>query len=91
MPSVAIIAFDGVTDIDVFLHWDLLNRPTTTFATPDRPWSVRLLGTAGSHVTAAGLRIDMHGTVDEARQTDAVVHASGPATRDLMRDAGYLA
>ena len=26
---VAIIAFDGFTDIDVFLHWDLLNRPRT--------------------------------------------------------------
>ena len=31
MTSIAIIAFDGVTDIDVFLHWDFLNRPLTMF------------------------------------------------------------
>ncbi len=35
MTSIAIIAFDGVTDIDVFLHWDFLNRPLTMF--PETP------------------------------------------------------
>lgn len=35
MTSIAIIAFNGVTDIDVFLHWDFLNRPLTMF--PETP------------------------------------------------------
>ena len=35
MTSIAIIAFEGVTDIDVFLHWDFLNRPLTMF--PETP------------------------------------------------------
>jgi putative intracellular protease/amidase len=114
MTSIAIIAFDGVTDIDVFLHWDFLNRPVTMFDTdpeeadeapaedgepeeveeergPNRNWSVSLLGTKPMHVTKAGLELPMHGTIESARDMDAVVVASGPLTRELMGDAEYLA
>lgn len=35
MTTLAIVAFDGVTDVDVFLHWDVLNRPMTMFG---RAW-----------------------------------------------------
>lgn len=90
MTSIAIIAFDGATDIDIFLHWDFLNRPATMFAREGQDWHVRLLGTADRHTTMAGLEVPMHGTIDEARHADAVIHTSGPLTRTLMRDAGYL-
>jgi len=46
MTTLAIIAFDGLTDIDVFLHWDLLNRPHLELSEPVADWQVRLLGTA---------------------------------------------
>ena len=126
MTSIAIIAFDGVTDIDVFLHWDFLNRPLTMFpetppveeaATPagdseaeadagadtdaeneedaapkpGRDWSVSILGTAPTHLTLAGYELQTHGTIESARDMDAVVVASGPLTRELMNDAEYLA
>lgn len=91
MTSIAIIAFDGVTDIDVFLHWDFLNRPVTQFPDEERHWSVSLLGTKPKHTTAAGLEVPMHGTIEDAREMDAVVHASGPLTRHFMKDAEYLA
>lgn len=119
MTSIAIIAFDGVTDIDVFLHWDFLNRPVTMFDTepeaaddadtaegaeeeepdeeaeenrgPNRNWSVSLLGTKPMHVTKAGFELPMHGTIESARDMDAVVVASGPLTRELMTDAEFLA
>lgn len=117
MTSIAIIAFDGVTDIDVFLHWDFLNRPLTMFpetpveeeaATPEngdgdaedeeevkprlgRDWSVSILGTKPQHISLAGFEIPTHGSIESARDMDAVVVASGPLTRELMNDAEYLA
>ncbi len=116
MTSIAIIAFDGVTDIDVFLHWDFLNRPLTMFPgeqaesapegdasngdaeeadeeaepKPGRDWSVSILGTMPQHTTMAGLELPMHGTIESARDMDAVVVASGPLTRELMNDAEFL-
>jgi putative intracellular protease/amidase len=124
MTSIAIIAFDGVTDIDVFLHWDFLNRPLTMFPEtppaeeapepqskpaeeaegeeeegeeeeaapkPGRDWSVSILGTALKHTTLAGYELETHGTIESARDMDAVVVASGALTRELMNDAEYLA
>lgn len=91
MTTIAIVAFDGATDIDVFLHWDFLNRPATMFPEPGRDWRVRILGTEPVHTTMAGLEVAIHGTIDEARDADAVVHASGPLTRTFMSDADYLA
>ena len=90
MTKIAIIAFDGFTDIDVFLHWDILNRPRTMFGKPAEDWQVRLLGTADRHRSAAGLETPMHGPIDEAAHADAVIHTSGPMTRTLMKDASYL-
>lgn len=119
MTSIAIIAFDGVTDIDVFLHWDFLNRPLTmlpetpaeqahappenegtdtaegeededTVPKPGRDWSVSILGTAPRHTTLAGYVLETHGSIESARDMDAVVVASGPRTRELMNDAEFL-
>ncbi|RVU38321.1 thiamine biosynthesis protein ThiJ [Hwanghaeella grinnelliae] len=91
MAKIGLVIFDGFTDIDLFLHWDLLNRPVTMF--PDmvsREWSVKILGTAPMHLSAAGLETKTHGRVAEARNCDAVIHTSGPLTRNLMKDEGYL-
>lgn len=90
MTTIAIIAFDGFTDIDVFLHWDLLNRVPTYDPDREGAWHVRLLGTADRHVSAAGLEIAMHGPIEEARTADAVLHTSGKPTRTLMHDRNYL-
>jgi transcriptional regulator GlxA family with amidase domain len=82
---IAQIVFDRFTDLDVFLAWDLLNRVRR----PD--WKVRLLGTSDHHTSAAGLTIPMHGRIEEAEGADAVLFASGPETRALRLDRGYLA
>lgn len=91
MATIGLVVFDGFTDIDLFLHWDLLNRPVTMF--PDMvpgDWSVRILGTSPMHVSAAGLETKTHGRIKEARNCDAVIHVSGPMTRTLMNDRTYL-
>ncbi|HUS64874.1 MAG TPA: DJ-1/PfpI family protein [Kofleriaceae bacterium] len=78
------VVFDRFTDIDIFLAWDLLNRVRR----PD--WQVRLVGTADHHTSVSGLTIPMHGRIEETAGADAVLFGSGPLTRELMRDAGYL-
>jgi len=91
MAKIGLVIFDGFTDIDLFLHWDLLNRPVTMF--PDRApdgWSVKILGTAPMHFSAARLETKTHGGIADARTCDAVIHTSGPLTRTLMKDEGYL-
>lgn len=91
MPTIAIICFDGFTDIDVFLPWDLFNRPIQAGLKDGADWRVRLLGTADHHVSRTGLSIAMQGRVEEAAQADAVMFASGHVTRALHGDAAYLA
>ena len=93
MTRIALIAFDGFTDLDLFLHWDLLNRPRLVLG-EDRPrsWSVRLLGTAAHHVSVAGLGVAMHGSIDEAREADVVlVSGGGASARRLSADPDYIA
>lgn len=91
MTTLGIVCFDGVTDLDVFLHWDLLNRPLTALEPPTPDWRVCLIGTSVAHTTQAGLSIPMHASLDSARRMDAVLHASGPATRQLIHSKPYLA
>jgi transcriptional regulator GlxA family with amidase domain len=82
--KVSIVVFDGFTDIDVFLPWDLLNRvnkPT---------WNVMLVGTKQTHSSVAGLVIPVTGHIRNVQESDAVVIASGPGTRQLVRDEQFL-
>jgi transcriptional regulator GlxA family with amidase domain len=83
--EIALIAFDGFTDIDIFLPWDLLNRVRA------EDWRVRILGTDATHTSSTGLRIPMHGSIDEAAHANGVIVASGFATRALIQDQNYLA
>ena len=81
---IAIVAFDGFTDVDVHLPWDLLNRVRR------RDWEVRILADRPEIVSATGLGLRVHGGLAETRDADAVLLASGQATRRLMGDAAFL-
>jgi transcriptional regulator GlxA family with amidase domain len=82
--KISIIAFDDFTDIDVFLMWDLLNRVEHT------GWRVQILGDKMEHTSVTGIRIPMHGLLEEANSSDAVLFTSGKGTRVKMRDAEFL-
>ncbi|UJR82816.1 DJ-1/PfpI family protein [Sandaracinus amylolyticus] len=82
--EIAIVAFDGFTDVDVFLPWDLLNRV-------DAPgWRVRIVADAKTVTSIAGLPIATHGTLDDASRADAVVIASGPGLRAKLLEPAWL-
>lgn len=86
MKKITIVAFDNFTDIDVFLAWDLFNR----IKLRDKNVEIKIVGTQNSHVSANGIKIEMMGTVEECNQADVVFFASGPGTRQVMRDQLFL-
>lgn len=86
MKKAVIITFDQFTDIDVFLPWDLLNRVKLI----DKEFQVKLLGTTYSHVSVNGIDLKTNGFIEEANEADFVFFASGPGTRDVIKDKTYL-
>lgn len=86
MKTIVIVAFDKFTDIDVFLAWDLFNRVKLR----EKTWIVKIVGSESFHVSLTGIKVDMHGTIDECNSADVVFFASGPGTRKLIKDRDYL-
>ena len=86
MKKAVIVAFDKFTDIDIFLAWDLLNRVKFR----DKSFQVKIVGTAGSHKSVCGIDLATHGLVEECNDADLVYFASGPGTREVIKDQEYL-
>jgi transcriptional regulator GlxA family with amidase domain len=82
--KVSIVTFDDFTDLDLFILWDLLNR------VEGHDWQVKLLGDKPSHVSSTGVEVKMHGTLDEADSSDAVLFCSGKGTRKKMHERAFL-
>lgn len=81
---VSVVTFDDFTDLDLFILWDLLNRVEAP------GWRVELLGERESHVSATGVEVRMHGPLEAANSSDAVLFCSGKGTRAKCRDEGFL-
>jgi transcriptional regulator GlxA family with amidase domain len=82
--KIGIVIFDKFTDIDLFLMWDLLNRVRAD------GWEVKILGAGQKHLSATGIEIKTHGSIEEANASDAVLFVSGQGTRDRIIDDGWL-
>ena len=82
--QASIIAFDNVTDIDVFFLWELLNRVRS----PN--WTVRILGERERLISSTGMEIKTHGRLREAERSEVVLFSSGPGTRQLRNDRAFL-
>lgn len=81
---IGIVVFDGFTDVDVFLPWDLLNRVEAP------GWSVVFLGDGASARSATGLEVPVHGPLQAAADCAAVLVASGKSTRERRHDEAFL-
>lgn len=84
--KATIVAFDRFTDVDVFLPWDLLNRVRFR----DKEFSVKIVGLATTHRSVCGLELPIHGDLEECNRADLVYFASGPGTRDLVKNEDFL-
>lgn len=82
--KISIVTFDDFTDLDLFILWDLLKRVDVA------EWQVKLLGDKESHASSTGIEIKMHGQLEEANASDAVLFCSGRGTRRKMTDADFL-
>ncbi len=82
--KVSIVTFDDFTDLDLFILWDLLKRVESP------GWHVKILGERESHVSVTGIEIKMHGRLEEANDSDAVLFCSGDGTRQKVRDEAFL-
>jgi putative intracellular protease/amidase len=84
LKTIALVAFDQFTDIDLFLMWDILGRNTGD-------WHVRILGSSPIVRSAHGLPVSVHGPLSEANSADAVLFVSGRATTHPDARSGLLA
>jgi hypothetical protein len=74
--KIGLIAFDNFTDLDLFLHWDLLNRVRLYKLHSD--WEAKILGTAAQHHSVSGLVIPTSGPIEYAVQTPLQTYWRGP-------------
>ena len=86
--KIALITFDNFTDLDLILHWDILNRARSIGGMEN--WSVKILGTKPTHISTLGLPIPTSGMIEEAEDADGVIVTSGKGTRVLLDDRFYL-
>lgn len=86
MKKAVIVAFDGFTDIDIYLAWDLLNRVKFR----DKEFQVKIVGTETIHKSICGLDLTTHGLIEECNDADLVFFGSGPGTRKIITDNSYL-
>ncbi|MVF23702.1 hypothetical protein EVC37_19105 [Methylocaldum sp. BRCS4] len=84
MKKIVIVIFDGFTDIDLFLMWDILGRNRTD-------WQVKILGTKEEHRSAHGLSIKTHGYITEANDADVVLFSSGrTGVKAAIKDETFM-
>ena len=88
---VVIVAFDGFTDIDLFMPWDLFNRvQDPSYAGYSGSWRVSICADRSRVSSYSGLQIDAHGPLGWARDADAVFFVSGPGSRKKLADSSFL-
>jgi transcriptional regulator GlxA family with amidase domain len=86
--NIGIVVFDGFTDLDFYLPWDLLNRVRLMKLAQE--WNVLILGDQPQFKSAAGLPLVSNKPYEFANQCDAVLFCSGPQTRTLIKDQKFL-
>jgi transcriptional regulator GlxA family with amidase domain len=90
--KIAMVAFEGFTDVDLFLPWDLFYRvKDATYAAYGGEWDVRICADAARVRSYSGLAIDRHEPLEWANGADAVFVVSGPGSRAKIKDAAFLA
>ena len=87
--NIGILAFDDFTDLDLILHWDILNR--VRYIAGIEEWNVKIVGTKKYHCSALGLPIPTSASIEELSKMDGVIICSGKGTRKLISDENYLA
>jgi transcriptional regulator GlxA family with amidase domain len=87
MTKISIVAFDKFTDIDVFMPWDLMYRAKVASG---NDWQIKILGKSDHVTSVAGLKIPTHGGLDETKDSQVVIVASGIGIEEVLIDKAFL-
>jgi transcriptional regulator GlxA family with amidase domain len=90
--KIAMVAFEGFTDVDLFMPWDLFFRvKDPTYAAYAGEWDVRICADQPRFASYSGLAIDRHAPLEWVREADAVFIVSGPGSRLKIKEPAFLA
>ena len=90
--KIAMLAFEGFTDVDLFMPWDLFFRvKDPTYAAYRGEWDVRICADQPRLASYSGLAIDRHAPLAWVREADAVFIVSGPGSRLKIKEPAFLA
>lgn len=87
--KIGMIVFNGFTDLDFYLPWDLLNR--VRLLNLHENWNVEILADSAEVQSATGLKLQATKPLSFANECDAVFFCSGYETRKLIQDKNFLA
>lgn len=88
---IALIAYDGFTDVDLFLPFDFFHRVKVPYgAGYTGAWTVRILSDQSRITSYSGVAIEAHGTLSEAAAADAVFLVSGDGSRAKLADPAFM-
>lgn len=89
--KVAMLAYDGFTDVDLFLPWDLFNRiQDPDYVNYKGPWSVRICSDKAEITSNTGITFRPHGSLEELSTADAVFIVSGPGSRAKLASKEFM-
>jgi transcriptional regulator GlxA family with amidase domain len=88
--NIAVIAFDGFTDVDAFLPFDFFHRVKVPYgAGYDGAWNVSLLADRPRITSYSGVSVETHGGLAEASAADGVFVVSGDGSRAKIADPAF--
>jgi transcriptional regulator GlxA family with amidase domain len=88
---IAVIAYEGFTDVDLFLPFDFFHRVKVPYgAGYAGPWTVRLLSDQKRLTSYSGVAIEAHGGLAEAAAADGVFVVSGDGSRAKLADPAFM-
>lgn len=89
--NLAIVAFDGFTDVDAMLPFDFFHRVKVSYgAGYEGPWRVQLLADRPRITSYSGIAIEAHGGLAEANAADGVFVVSGDGSREKIADSAFM-
>ena len=90
--KIAVLAYDGFTDIDLFLPWDFLWRVKVPYgAGYTGPWEPMICADKESITSYSGVQIRVAGTLADVVAADGVFIVSGDGSRAKLADPTYMA
>ena len=90
--KIAVLAYDGFTDVDLFLPWDFLWRVKVPYgAGYTGPWQPLICSDKPLITSYSGVQVSVAGTMADVADAAGVFIVSGDGSRDKLADAQFMA